>query len=221
MFVEEIQVEEYNYAHVNSLQHYDDGIDLKDYDFECDNLVLPPFDVDNLRKLTYRHRYACNLYKQVSTCLSTRSWNTHSFVLEKIFDLWIKYSWRAGFLHVLKWTWQESLLVIQILTMLIDLVVLCHILFVHILIVLHSCKNLTNRSVNHEDIQACSNSVLMCLKMLLTVDWVVILQGLEGLLSMDQKKEWQELYEATDEFTDQWLSGGSLFSCTSCIILNT
>lgn len=105
--------------------------------------------------------------------------------------------------------------------MLIDLVVVCHILFVHILIVLHSCKNLTNRSVNHEDIQACSNSVLMCLKMLLTVDWVVILQGLEGLLSMDQKKEWQELYEATDEFTDQWLSGGSLFSCTSCIILNT
>lgn len=48
--------------------------------------------------------------------------------------------------------------------------------------------------------------------MLLTVDWVVILQGLEGLLSMDQKKEWQELYEATDEFTDQWLSGGNQFS---------
>lgn len=72
MFMEVIQVEEYNYSHVNSLQDYDDGIDLEDYDFEYDDLVLPPFDADNLRKLTYRHRYACNLYKQVSTCLSTR-----------------------------------------------------------------------------------------------------------------------------------------------------
>jgi hypothetical protein len=34
------------------------------------------------------------------------------------------------------------------------------------------------------------------------------LQGLEKLLSHEQKIEWQRLYEATDKYTDGWLSAG-------------
>jgi hypothetical protein len=36
------------------------------------------------------------------------------------------------------------------------------------------------------------------------------LQGLEKLLSHEQKREWQRLYEATDKYTDGWLSAGMM-----------
>lgn len=39
--------------------------------------------------------------------------------------------------------------------------------------------------------------------------WVAILKGLETLLTPEQAKEWRDLYEATDLFTDGWLSAGN------------
>lgn len=59
-----IQVEKYNFPNLDSLRDCDDGIDLEDYDFEADNLEFPSDD-DNMRKLSYRHRYAGKLYEQV------------------------------------------------------------------------------------------------------------------------------------------------------------
>ncbi|XP_024400346.2 protein phosphatase EYA [Physcomitrium patens] len=91
-----IQVEEYNHSNVNSLEKYDDGAELSDY--ECKgNSFKAPLDDDNLRKLSYLHRYISHLYDQ----------------------------------------------------------------------------------------------------------------GLESLLSPEQAKEWSDLYEATDAFTDGWLSAGN------------
>lgn len=40
--------------------------------------------------------------------------------------------------------------------------------------------------------------------------WVAILKGLDTLLTPEQDKEWHDLYEATDSFTDGWLSAGNL-----------
>jgi hypothetical protein len=40
------------------------------------------------------------------------------------------------------------------------------------------------------------------------------LQGLEKLLSHEQKIEWQRLYEATDKYTDGWLTAGMMIERT-------
>lgn len=39
--------------------------------------------------------------------------------------------------------------------------------------------------------------------------WYRHLQGLQTLLSPEQAKEWGDLYEATDAFTDGWFSAGT------------
>jgi hypothetical protein len=36
-------------------------------------------------------------------------------------------------------------------------------------------------------------------------------QGLEKLLNHEQMMEWQLLYEATDRYTDGWLSAGMVY----------
>jgi len=56
------QVEEHNYANVHTLQEYDDGAELGDFNFG-ENLTLP-LDANGLRKLSHLHRYACHLYDQ-------------------------------------------------------------------------------------------------------------------------------------------------------------
>lgn len=62
-----IQVEEHNYANVNSLKEYDDGADLGDFNFGED--WKPPLNADDLRKLSHFYRYASHLYNQVSVFL--------------------------------------------------------------------------------------------------------------------------------------------------------
>lgn len=65
-----IQVEEYNHSNVNSLEKYDDGAELSDY--ECKgNSFKAPLDDDNLRKLSYLHRYISHLYDQVNAFLKS------------------------------------------------------------------------------------------------------------------------------------------------------
>ncbi|CAM6064517.1 unnamed protein product, partial [Sphagnum tenellum] len=57
------QVEDWNEPNLMALQDYDDGIDLKSYDFDHDNLGLIP-DATNKRKLAYRHRFVRHLYSK-------------------------------------------------------------------------------------------------------------------------------------------------------------
>lgn len=59
-----IQVEEHDYPNLNSLQEYDDGIDLDDYKFGEISLTSP-LGAENLRKLRYLHRYIIQRYEQV------------------------------------------------------------------------------------------------------------------------------------------------------------
>lgn len=59
-----MQVENYNSPSLDALSEFDDGRDLKDYDFANDNLGAPS-DVINKRKLAYRYRVVSEKYQQV------------------------------------------------------------------------------------------------------------------------------------------------------------
>lgn len=59
-----IQTEEFNHPNVDSLQEYDDGINLDEYKFE-DMSLTPPLDAEDLQKLRYLYRYISQLYEQV------------------------------------------------------------------------------------------------------------------------------------------------------------
>lgn len=58
------QVENYNEPSLLSLQDFDDGADLSQYNFDGDNLTVP-VDTANKNKLAYRHRFIGELYEKV------------------------------------------------------------------------------------------------------------------------------------------------------------
>lgn len=58
------QVENFNEPSLLSLQDFDDGADLSDYNFDGDNLTVP-VDAANKKKLAYRHRFVGGLYEKV------------------------------------------------------------------------------------------------------------------------------------------------------------
>ncbi len=53
-----------NEPNLMALQDFDDGIDLRNYDFDLDDIGLLP-DATNRRKLAYRHRFVGELYSKV------------------------------------------------------------------------------------------------------------------------------------------------------------
>ncbi|KAG0570103.1 hypothetical protein KC19_6G138800 [Ceratodon purpureus] len=57
------QVENFNEPSLLSLQDFDDGADLSDYNFDGDNLTVP-VDAANKKKLAYRHRFVGGLYER-------------------------------------------------------------------------------------------------------------------------------------------------------------
>jgi len=57
------QVEDLNEPNLMALQDFDDGIDLRNYDFDLDDIGLLP-DATNRRKLAYRHRFVGELYSK-------------------------------------------------------------------------------------------------------------------------------------------------------------
>lgn len=57
------QIESYNEPFLSALEEYDDGKDLKDYDFDNDGFTQP-YDDANKRKLAYRHRAITEKYKK-------------------------------------------------------------------------------------------------------------------------------------------------------------
>lgn len=87
-----IQVEEHDYPNLNSLQEYDDGIDLDDYKFGEISLTSP-LGAENLRKLRYLHRYIIQRYEQgLETLLSpeqAKKWNGIYEETDKYTDSWL------------------------------------------------------------------------------------------------------------------------------------
>lgn len=85
------QVEEHNYANVNSLKEYDDGADLGDFNFGED--WKPPLNADDLRKLSHFYRYASHLYNQgLETLLSPEQageWRDLYEATDKFTDGWL------------------------------------------------------------------------------------------------------------------------------------
>ncbi|CAK9207324.1 unnamed protein product [Sphagnum jensenii] len=57
------QVEDLNEPNLLALQDFDDGIDLRNYEFDLDDIGLLP-DATNRRKLAYRHRFVGELYSK-------------------------------------------------------------------------------------------------------------------------------------------------------------
>nr|XP_024368717.1 developmental protein eyes absent-like [Physcomitrium patens] len=86
------QVEEHDYPNLNSLQEYDDGIDLDDYKFGEISLTSP-LGAENLRKLRYLHRYIIQRYEQgLETLLSpeqAKKWNGIYEETDKYTDSWL------------------------------------------------------------------------------------------------------------------------------------
>lgn len=58
------QIENYNKPFLDALIQYDDARDLSGYDFDQDGFG-PPYDDDNKRKLSYRHRDIAQKYEKV------------------------------------------------------------------------------------------------------------------------------------------------------------
>lgn len=86
------QTEEFNHPNVDSLQEYDDGINLDEYKFE-DMSLTPPLDAEDLQKLRYLYRYISQLYEQgLETFLSpeqAKEWDDLYEETDSFTDGWL------------------------------------------------------------------------------------------------------------------------------------
>lgn len=86
------QVENYNEPSLLSLQDFDDGADLSQYNFDGDNLTVP-VDTANKNKLAYRHRFIGELYEKGLEKLLTQDqlteWNNLYEATDIFTDGWL------------------------------------------------------------------------------------------------------------------------------------
>ncbi|XP_028548102.1 eyes absent homolog isoform X2 [Dendrobium catenatum] len=103
------QIEDYNEPFLLSLNEFDDGKDLSDYNFNDDGLTFP-CDDSNKRKLAYRHRAIANKYsKGLHNVLDhnmIKQWDDLYKLTDIYTDGWLSSvysSWEVGKLQCFAW----------------------------------------------------------------------------------------------------------------------